>query len=532
MKHPSQYLREIHFLMKVKGENSFRLNAYVRAAQVLSGKMDLLERAQKGLLIQIPGIGPHLASILTEYLCEQSTRFKDQLESTIPPVLLEWAKLPGIGPQKAWQLQNELGIHTLEELERACQENQLCEKKGFGEKGQEKILKTIEFLKANEGKFLLSEGLLYAENLLNCFKETFPDLRIEPTGALRRKTEVLEKLEFLIEAPFSQQILDQLNQAHLTFSKIIPIQFYWARPEEFGYQWVQTTGSSRHWQVLGSPASLFKASETEFYQALGLPWIPPEARESGEEVELARQGKLNLVSSIRGIFHVHTNWSDGASSLEEVVQAAQQMGFEYIGISDHSVSAFYAQGLHENVLLAQRQVLESIQLRYPHIRIFWGIESDILADGSLDYPSHILEQFDFVIAAIHSRFQMDCSTMTQRILCALRNPYTRFLAHPTGRLLLKRPGYPVDLNMIIEEAASYGVAIELNSDPSRLDFDWRFGKVFRATSTLSSIHPDAHHVTALQNIQYGIAMAKKALLPSSAVLNTRSVQDIQAWLKR
>ena len=268
---------------------------------------------------------------------------------------------------------------------------------------------------------------------------------------------------------------------------------------------------------------------------LGLPWIPAEMRETGEEVVLAKDGRLGQVlpwDALKGVFHNHTVRSDGSATLEEMVSRAEVLGLEYIGISDHSQSAYYAQGLKTADLEAQLEEVREVQLRHPKIKIFWGIESDILADGSLDYPDSVLQHFDFVVASIHSRFNMNREEMTQRVLRAVRHPATRFLGHPTGRLLLGRKGFEIDLEAVIQEAARCNVAVELNANPNRLDLDWHWGPVMRKFGALTSIHPDAHDLAGLEDTRYGVAMARKALLPVSQVINARSLNEVEKWLRR
>jgi DNA polymerase (family 10) len=277
------------------------------------------------------------------------------------------------------------------------------------------------------------------------------------------------------------------------------------------------------------------ATEDAAYKSAGLPWIAPEMRETGEEIKLAKTGALEQVlkpDAILGVFHNHTNRSDGNATLEEMVIKARSLGYKYFGISDHSQSAFYANGLKKDALLEQEKEVRKLQDKYPDIRIFWGIESDILKDGGLDYDPALLKRFDFVVASIHSRFGMDRAQMTERILKAVRNPHTRFVGHITGRLLLGREGYDIDMEKIIKEAAQHDVAIEINANPARLDIDWRWGAALRAAGTKVSVNPDAHAVEGLEDTHFGVTVARKALLPSSLVLNSWDVKKVESWLKR
>jgi DNA polymerase (family X) len=360
---------------------------------------------------------------------------------------------------------------------------------------------------------------------------------------LRRRLETLAELEFLVELPDDRSTAEEvraqadkfINQLRSKGSSQLPIKIYFAHSHRFGYELAKTTGSEAHWSALGKPVPFDVWNEEAFYSAMGLPLIPPEARETGEEVALAKGGMLEKLlpwDGIQGVFHAHTQRSDGAASLEQMVRAAKELGYRYIGISDHSQSAFYAQGLKVPELLEQERELRKVQEKYPEIRIFWGIESDILADGSLDYDAKVLKRFDFVIASVHSRFKMDKLAMTQRIVAAIQNPYTRFLGHMTGRLLLGRPAYDLDVERVICEAAQHEVAIEINAHPARLDIDWRWGRCLRDTGTLVSINPDAHDARGLRDTVLGIGVARKALLPADLVLNSRSVTEVERWLRR
>ncbi len=542
----SDLLSEIQGLLELSGENPFRIRAFEKAAKALSGREDLLERAKHGTLQELPGVGKGIEEILVEFLLHGKCSALEELRKSISPALFELTQIPGLGPKKAKHLIEELGISSRGELEYACKENRLLRLKGFGEKAQKKILEALALRASYEGYRKLSDVWEVAESLYREVSSKFPRLQISETGSLRRRSEVLQSLEFIATLPADlENDLDLRARVEKYFSDfcetqnvLCPIQLKWVEPSEFVYEWVKTTATDSHWEALGAPERarfLDLESEDLFYAKLGMEWIPPETRETGEEVGLARSGGLGQLlpwNGIRGVFHNHTAKSDGSATLEEVVSRAEELGMEYIGISDHSQSAFYAQGLKEEDLEAQYAEVQEVQARHPKIRIFWGIESDILADGSLDYPSKILKRFDFVIASIHSRFNMDRETMTERILNAVRHPATRFLGHPTGRLLLGRKGYDLDMEAVIQEAARCDVAVELNSNPNRLDIDWRWGPVMRKYQTLTSINPDAHDLAGLEDTRYGIAMARKALLPVGQVLNSKSVQEVEKWLRR
>jgi DNA polymerase (family 10) len=534
-------LEEIRRLMELKGENVFKVRAFEKAAGAITGKTDLAERAKAGTLTEIGGVGKSIAEILSEYLLHGTSKVRDELKAQIPPGLAELTEISGLGPKKAQLLIDQLGITTLAELEYACRENRLLKLTGFGEKLQAKILEGIQFRKTTQNQQRLSDALAMASYIREGLAREAGRLGISETGQLRRRMETLTALEFLAELPkagaagFRQAVEAKVAAIKSEISSPLRISVQFAEADRFGYELARTTATDAHWKAIGSPTSSNFATEEAFYASLGLPWIPPEARETGEEVAMARQGKIGELlplDGIQGIFHNHTTRSDGVASLEEMVVAAKQRGFKYIGISDHSQSAAYAQGLRPDALLEQEKEVRKVQDKHPDIRIFWGVESDILADGSLDYTPEQLKRFDFVIASIHSRFGMDRETMTQRVLEAVRNPYTRFLGHVTGRLLLGRKGYDLDLEKIIAEAAQRGVAVEINANPARLDIDWRWGGELRKRGTFVSVNPDAHETAGLDDVKFGVAMARKALLPRAQVVNAGTAKEVEAWLKR
>jgi DNA polymerase (family 10) len=537
----AELLAEIKRLMELKGENPFKVRAFDKAADAIAGIGDLGSRAKAGTLTEIPGVGKGIAEVLTEFLLKGTSRARDELREGLPPGLLELTQIPGLGPKKALQVIEELDIHSVRELEYACRENRLLKLKGFGAKAQQKILDGIQFMTQNAGQQRLGDALAPALALLEALREAMGDARVSDAGALRRRMETLAELDYLIEAeskaePAVHRKVEAVVAKFRAAQAGLPeIRLHFAPPRRFGYELARLTATSAHWEALGSPAPFEAPSEEEFYAKLGLPGIPPEARETGEEVRLAKQGKLAdllPVDGIRGVFHNHTLRSDGTATLEQMVVGAKSLGFQYIGISDHSQSAFYAQGLKTPTLLEQEREVRAVQEKHPDIRVFWGIESDILADGSLDYDAKVLKKFDFVVASIHSRFQMDREAMTDRILEAVRNPYTRFLGHATGRLLLGRRGYDLHMEKIIAEAAKRDVAIEINAHPARLDIDWRWGPQLRECGTKVSVNPDAHAVEGLEDTAYGVTVARKALLSRGLVVNSREVKEVERWLRR
>lgn len=530
--------------MELKGENPFKVRAFEKAAASLGALegTELEDRARAGTLTELSGIGKGISEVLGEYFRTGGSKVRDELLASIPEGLLELTQVPGLGPKKALVLIEELGIHGISELEYACRENRLLKLKGFGEKAQHKILEAIGFMKSNQGRQRLSDAFALAQALHKALLQAAKGARVSEAGDLRRRLETLASLEFVVEVPTGAKeaaVRAEVEEASRGFCADaglrLPVTFHFARSERFGYELARATATPEHWRAIGAPEPFDARDEEAFFARLGLPLIPPESRETGEEVALARAGGLDRLlpwDGIRGVFHNHTTRSDGVATLEQMVVAAKKLGYEYIGISDHSQSAFYAQGLKVPDLLDQEREIREVQAKHPEIRVFWGIESDILADGSLDYEPEVLKRFDFVVASIHSRFNMDREAMTDRILEAIRNPCTRFLGHATGRLLLGRKGYDVDMDRVIEEAAKRGVAIEINANPARLDIDWRWGPKLRACGASVSVNPDAHETAGLEDTLYGIAMARKALLPTSLVVNSLGAREVERWLRR
>lgn len=532
-----QLLEEIAHLMQIAGENPFKTRAFEKAAELLSSadEGDLRARAKAGTLTELSGIGKGISEVLTEFLLHGRSTARDELKAGLPAGLLELTTIPGLGPKKALQLIEELGIESIRELEYACKENRLLKLKGFGVKLQQKILDSIAFLHSTEGQARLDQLLGPAEKLVQELAKA-TGVRVELTGGLRRRCEVVDAVELLIEAGAEAKKIESVSAKNPLPVKVIQS---FADPKLWGYELARTTAGEGHWKALGSPkapAGEAALTEESFYESCNARWVEPVMRETGEELKLKTVGEIVTEDEIRGVFHCHTTRSDGAGTLEEMVEAAVARGYQYIGISDHSQTAFYAQGLKVDALKEQekeiRELQEKVAKKHPDFRIFWGIESDILQDGSLDYPDSVLKRFDFVIASIHQRFKADKEIMTGRILNAIRNPHTRFVGHLTGRLLLGRKAYEIEIEKIIREASDHDVAIELNSHPQRLDIDWRWGAELRKRGTMISINPDAHEIAGLDDTRYGVWMAQKALMPRSLVLNTRSPAEVQKWLSR
>ncbi|MBI4714370.1 MAG: DNA polymerase/3'-5' exonuclease PolX [Nitrospirae bacterium] len=558
-------LEEIGILLELKGENPFKCNAYHAAARTLEAlEGDLAEQVRTGALKEVKGIGKALFEKISELVTTGRLPYYEELRGSIPAGLLEIIKLPGVGPKKAKALHDLLGIASVGELEYACVENRLVDLPGFGVRSQEKILEGIRYYKKAQGLHLFPAALTEAEILTAALRKVPGVTRADYAGSLRRRKEVIRDIDLVAAARDPGRVMD-------AFAALPEIQTVLAKGEtkagvllhsgiqadlrvvsdaEFPFALLYFTGSKEHNTALRGRArrlglklneyGLFREEEPlpcrdedAVFARLGLTPIPPELREDMGEIEAAEKGRLpQLVEpgDVRGVSHGPTTASDGGADLREMVLKAKNLGYRYVGISDHSRSAHYANGLSVERVRAQHREIDKLRKEIPGIAIFKGIESDILADGSLDYPDEILATFDFVIASIHSRFQMTEREMTDRILRAVANPYTTMLGHPTGRLLLSREGYAVDLKKIIDAAAERKVVIELNANPYRLDLDWRLCRYTHDRGVRVSINPDAHSPEGLEDTVYGVGIARKGGLTKDDVLNTMTAEKIEEYL--
>lgn len=562
----TKILEDIAMLLEIKGENPFKTRAYYNAAKTLSGITNLEELIKEKRLREIKGIGEALSEKIEEYSATGSMKYFEELTREVPETLLEMMQIPNLGPKKIKVLYDELGITNIGELEYACKENRLVHLAGFGEKTQEKVLKGIEFFKRHKGEFLFGDIYSEAEGIKEGFSAVIAPEWVEVCGSIRRRNEIVRDMDILVAAENHEKItsffvsmpeVDQVLVTGETKTSVrmksgIEADLRVVRKEEFPYALMYFTGSKEHnvrlrgiakkkgWKlneygIFDGDNLVACKSEEEIYYALGLPYIPPELREDFGEIESAEKGNLPVLiqlGDIQGTFHAHTDFSDGVDSLEKMVEAAQKLGFSYLGISDHSKTAYYAGGLKHDTILRQWEMIDRINENNTAFHIFKGIESDILPDGSLDYDDSILEGFDFVIASIHSSFTMKKDDMEKRILKALENPYTTILGHPTGRLLLSRDGYQVDMMNIIDGAARNHVILELNASPYRLDIDWRYLKYAKEKGVVISINPDAHAVAGLGDVFYGVNIARKGWQESKDVLNTKDVNDIKEIFKK
>ena len=556
-------------LLELKGESVFKYRAYYNASRIISDLPFSLESAVKEDSVKnIKGIGDALEKKIKEIFSTGKLDYLENLVNEIPPGIIEMLKIPGLGPKKIFKLSNTLGIKTLDELENACNSNLISVLPGFGEKTQENILKGISLLKIYSGRVLYSDAWIMAENILSYLKNIPQITRASVAGSIRRCMETVKDIDIVLSAkedlrndiieklaliPEVERVFEKgVTKTSVRFINGIVCNFRIVNESEFIFALHHFTGSAQHNTALRSYAKkhglkineygIFKddfkieaSSESDFFSILNMSYIPPEIRENTGEIEAAVEKKLPeliKISDLKGIFHVHTNWSDGSETLSSMALAAEDMGYEYIGISDHSQSAGYAGGLTNDRVLHQIEEIDEFNSSHRGIRILKGIESEILHDGSLDYNEEILEKFDFVIASIHSWFNMTENESNKRIEKAMSNPFVTMLGHPTGRLLLTREGYPLNMESLLDLCAEKNIIVELNANPHRLDIDWRHLREAQKRGVKISINPDSHNKETLAHVSYGINIARKGWLTSKDVFNTGSFDEILSFLKR
>ena len=538
-------LREFGQWVALRGGNPYRAKAYARAAENLGTlTVPLGEVIPEGRLREIPGIGEAIADIITR-LHETGTHpGLEAMRKEIPAGVLEMLNVPGLRPEKVIKLYKELGITSLAALEQAAKDDRLKGVKGLGPALQKKILQGIAIGRQSEGKRHLHRAAALLRSAEQRLRQAHPDLkRITPAGEYRRGCELVSDLSLVVEARIAEAGTMR-SGSHL--------HIHLTDPAHYGITLLYATGSAPHVEQLKALAAhkslkldatgvhrgpkIISRSEEEIYAALGLPFIQPELREGIDEIARALKHALpRLVTDadLRGILHAHTDLSDGIDTLETMAEATRTRGYRYFGVTDHSKSAHYAGGLSVEEIEAQHAEIDRLNKHYgKSFRILKGIESDILADGSLDYPDEVLSRFDFVVASVHGRFKLDRQTQTQRIIRAVRNPFTTILGHMTGRQLLRRPGYEVDIEAILAACAQHGVAVEINANPWRLDLDWRWHRRALELGCMMSINPDAHSTNELDLTHWGMEIARKGGVPAERVLNALSLPSLLQHLKR
>ena len=560
----ARIFNEIADLLEIKGENRFRIRAYRKAAQNIENLTENIEElAKKDTLENIPGIGKDLANKIKEFLSTGSMGYHEELKAEIPPAIITLMSVPGVGPKTAKLLYEKLHIDSIEKLEKMARDHRIRGLPGLKEKTEENILKGIEFLKSGKERHPLGIALGVANEIVSSLKELKEVDRISPAGSLRRRKETIRDIDILVTAKGSKQVImdrfvnlpvvkDVLakgdTKGSVRITEGIQVDLRIVEPDSYGSALAYFTGSKEHNIRLREIAKtkglkineygIFREKdgkklggkeEQDIYSILELPYIPPEIREDTGEIEAAMEGKLpDLVelSDIKGDFHVHSKWSDGMHSIEEVAKECKNRGYEYVIISDHSKSLGVAGGLSEDDLLKQLKEIEALNKRLDNFRILAGIEVDIRSDGTLDFSDDILSRLDVVIAAIHSGFKQGKDALTKRIISAMKNRYVNIIAHPTGRLIGVREGYELDLEEIFKVARDTNTSIEINSYPQRLDLNDKNSRWAKEEGVKIAIGTDAHTLSQLDTIELGVAVARRGWLEKRDVLNCLSVDEL------
>jgi len=541
-----QYLGEI---MELHGENPFKIRSYQNAYLTLRKLTDPIAEMPREEVENLKGVGNAIYGKIREMLDTGEMSTLKKYEDMTPPGIREMLKIPGIGPKKIRFIWKELGIEDIGELHYACNENRLVELKGFGQKTQEDLRQKLEYFQKSQGKFLYATLEPAAISLTGYLQKKLPGAKISLAGAIRRRSNIVERIEVVIgtddglEQIFDGQTLTKNGQSENTYSATtadgFPVSIYVCEKPSFGSKLFRYSATEAFMSAFleKNKGTDFRDFETEeaIFEKAALPYLEPELRELPWSLGFtlsSPSGKLLEEQDIRGVVHAHSTYSDGLHTLREMALQAKKLGYAYLGITDHSKSAVYANGLKEDRLAEQWKEIEALNLELAPFKIFKGIESDILSDGSLDYPGDVLNQFDFVIASVHSNLRMDEEKATARILRAVEDPYTTILGHPTGRLLLSRPGYPLDHRKIIDACAANGTAIEMNANPYRLDMDWTWIPYALEKGVLISVNPDAHSTGGIRDIRFGVLSARKGGLTAAQCLTCFELADFQRFITK
>ncbi len=553
-----EILERIALLLELQGENPFKIRAYrngARALELLEG--DLATLVREDGLRGIAGIGEALREKIGTLVQTGRLPYYEELRAKFPPKLFELFDVPGLGPKKIKALYEQLGIASVADLEKACRDGKVAGLEGFGRKTQEKLLQALDALKRGAGRHLASEAAVAAQAILDDLRAHPDAIRISAGGSTRRRNETVHDIDIIVStgnpaaisgAFRGHPLVESVLAAGDTKSSVmlkgrLQADLRVVADGEYPFALMYFTGSKEHNIVLrglaqergwtlneyrlapakkGAPRIPEIRDESDLYALFGFDYIEPELRENRGEFEAAaghRLPDLVKLENIRGTFHCHTRASDGRNSLAEMAAAAQELGLEYLGIADHSKASFQANGLDAARLKKQIAEIKALNKDLDGFRLFAGTECDILKDGSLDFGDAVLEQLDYVVASVHSSFTLDEAAMTARLIRAMENPHVTMLGHMTGRLLLRREPYAVNIPAVLDAAAATGTLIELNADPHRLDLDWRWWRLAREKGVKCVINPDAHSTGGLQNLYFGIGAARKGWLTAKDIVN-------------
>ena len=513
-------------LMELHDENPFKVKAISTAAYKLGKtRLDLNNQTVEELT-KVDGISKSLAEKIIEFTTTGTTKELHDLIAKTPAGVIEMLGIKGLGPKKVRQLWHELELESVTDLLYACHENRLIELKGFGEKTQNTIIQNIEFKIKNTGWFHYAYAEKIGQPIIDAIKVQ-TDL-VSFTGAMYRRCEVIEEIDILVG--------DENIDLDEFVSETIPLNFILVNPNVYYRKLVETSSTKEHLDGISYTSLETKKydSEESIYSNLKIQYCEPELREGLFELEKAKNNhlpRLIELTDLKGILHNHSTYSDGMNTLEEMATYCKELGYEYLGICDHSKTASYAGGLKVETVLLQQQEIEKLNKQLFPFKIFKGIESDILGNGDLDYEEDILKTFDFIVASVHANLKMDEEKANARLIKAIENPYTTILGHPTGRLLLGRPGYPINHKKIIDACAANKVVIELNAHPYRLDIDWRWIPYCLEKDVMISINPDAHQLKGYHDMRYGTLTARKGMLTKEFCLNAMDLNSFESFLK-
>ncbi len=539
-------LKKLAFLLEIKGENPFKSRAYSNAARIIEEEgINIIQAVKEETIGDIKGFGKALREKITEFVETGRMSYYEKITAEIPESILEIRKIPGLGPRKVKMLYDTLNITGLDSLEEACSDGSIKQIKGFGDKTIEDILTGIAFIRAHKGRFLQEKVRSLAESTADLLRESALFRQVEPSGDIRRYSETIPGIQIIASAydiPAAMKgVEDRLETERKEGSRIfiknesgVDISLELCLPDAFPQKLHETTGSGDYikefYNYINTKNIDLTGIETEkeIYERAGIPYLPPELREGKSALDRAlTNGIPELIEEkdLHGMIHLHSTWSDGKNSIKEMALACRDLGFEYMVLTDHSRSSAIANGLDIEKLKQQHSEIDKLNGEDLGIRIIKGIESDILSDGSLDYPDEILESIDIIIASVHNGFKMSMGAMTKRIINALKNPYTTILGHPTGRLLLSRPPYEVDIKQVIDAAADYGKVIEINSNPYRLDLSWENSLYAKEKGVKLALSPDSHRSDTLDDIFLGVKVARKAWLTNNDIINCLRYED-------
>jgi DNA polymerase (family 10) len=545
-------------LLEIHDENPFKIRTYTNAVYKVENLEEQLFGKNISELESLDGIGKSLAKSIQSIFETGTFDLLEEMKSITPPGILDMIALKGIGPKKIRTIWKELGIENTDALYDACLSGKIAGLKGFGIKTQEAIKENLEYLISQRGMVHFADAEPLAEKLLGIIRPHLTDEdRVSLTGEMRRKTEIVQCIEVLVTNKNRQilrQALEKSGIVELNFresgpfslrGKFLKEELNWlirlVNEDEFEGKLMIYTGSGNHLsKVIKDNINLYSylmeqpiLSESKAYEVFGIPYIHPELREGSFELNYSNGDALTGLlefEDLKGPFHNHSNYSDGKNTIRELAEYCMAQGFEYLGLSDHSKSAFYANGLREFDIKKQHEEIDILNKEFAPFTIFKGIESDILSDGSLDYEKDVLASFDFIVASVHSNLNMDRDKATSRLLKAIENPYTTILGHPTGRLLLRRQGYPIDHKKVIDACAENKVIIEINANPWRLDLDWRWVHYALEKEVILSINPDAHEIEGFNDMRYGVFIGRKGGLTKEMTFNTWSLDKVKKYL--